>query len=330
MPEWNVSHGAPALFVKSSGLSSQELLKSSRGASTSESQVPKVTSILQYIMSGSTPIAQTRTLPRTSSLRTVKETSPTARELAIDVKGYSKVDDDLGSSGIVPQDSSSSRSSLLLKDLLDVDIRKPASDDLILLHYAGYSVDSDHDLAKSFESVVSIPSGQATSHQAPQGYIDKDTFLGGLHAVSWSEPTEVAAFETTLHSFESYQIQPAQATHRISKSSHLNLSTPSSITQSQLIDSTDTVSTTAMKTAVEKLAKSNSRASRVVGLISGSVFGGIFLFAMIFYLHQFYFQRIGKSIKSRGLATEPKSENTAVAIPDAREIPEISRFSAYS
>ncbi|CAG8319889.1 unnamed protein product [Penicillium salamii] len=85
-----------------------------------------------------------------------------------------------------------------------------------------------------------------------------------------------------------------------------------------------------MKTAVEKLTKSNSRATRVVGLISGSVFGGIFLFAMIFYLHQFYFRRIGKSNKSRGLATEPKSENTAVAIPDAREIPEISRLSAYS
>ncbi|CAG8235608.1 unnamed protein product [Penicillium salamii] len=352
MPECNFSHGAHALFVKSSGLSSQELLKSSRGASTSESHVPKVTSILQYIMQSSTPIAQSRILPQTSSLETVIETPTTAGETATDVKGYSKVDDELRSSGIVPQDSQSSRSSLLSKDLFDVEIAKPMSDDPNLLQYTGSSVDSENDFAKSFESVVPIPSGQATSYQAPQvtmmntlssmggfqnhsdqiieGYIDKDTFLGGPHAVSWSETTEVGAFKTTLHSFESSdQFQPAQATHHTSKSSDLDLSTPSSITQSQLIDSTDTVSTTAMKTAVEKLTKSNSRTSRVVGLISGSVFGGIFLFAMIFYLHQFY-RRIGKSIKSSGLATEPKSENTAVANPDAPEIPEISRFSAYS
>ncbi|CAG8083758.1 unnamed protein product [Penicillium salamii] len=306
--------------MKSSGLSSQELLKSSHGVSTFDDQVPKVTSILQWIMPGSTPIAQTWTLPRrTSSSGTVTKTPTTARETASDVKGYSKVDDELGSSGIVVQDSQSFYSSLLLNSLFDVDIAKPMSDDPNLLQYTRSSVDSDNDFAKSFGSVVPIPSGQATSYQAPQGYIDKDTFLGVLHAVSWSEPTEVGASKTTLHSFESsHQFQPTQATHHTSKSSDLDLSTLSSITQSQLIDSTDTFSTAAMKTAVEKLTKSNSRASRVVGLISGSVSGGIFLFAIIFYLHQFYFRRIGKSIQSRGLVIESRSDNAAVAIPDAR------------
>ncbi|CAG8079433.1 unnamed protein product [Penicillium salamii] len=314
----------------------------------------KARSILQFNMSHSTPIAQTWTLPRQKgSVGTVIETPTTPRETANNVKGYSKVDDELGSSVIFVQDSQISRSSLLFNGFFDVDIAKPASDGPDLWQYTGSSVDSDHDFTKSFESVVPLTSDQATSYQAPQvtmmdasssvrdlkghsdqiikDYIDEDSFLGSLHAMSRSEPTEVGSFKTSMHSFESSRhFQPAQTTHHISKSDDLDLSTPSTITKNQLIDSTNTVSTIATKTAVESLTMNNSRVSRVVGLILGSVSGAIFLFAIIFYLHQFCFRRIGWSTKSRGLVTEPKSENAGAAFPDAPEILETSRFSAYS
>ncbi|CAG8319932.1 unnamed protein product [Penicillium salamii] len=135
MPECNVSHGALVFFLKSSGLSSQELLKSSHRVLTFDGYVPKVINILQWIMLGSTPIAQTWTLPcRTSSSGTVIKTPTTARE-------------------------TSSDSLLLMNSLFDVDIAKPMSDDLNLLQYTRSSVDSDNDFAKSFESVVPIPLG---------------------------------------------------------------------------------------------------------------------------------------------------------------------------
>jgi hypothetical protein len=324
-------------------------------------------------MLGPNPIAQSWTSPlQTRSSETATDTftltwsepRTTTGETTNGITGYFKVDDELGSGGLVIQDSQSNRASLPFNSLAEADITKTANGGPSVSQYTGPSVDSDHDPTGSSESVAYVPTGQATSYSPPRttsmnasssirefqslsdqtsvGYSSsEDTFSGALDAMSRSKPKKTGSYVTgnlgpSSHLVEySRHFQPIQTTQNAPESDDLAFSTPNLITKSQVMDSTNTVPTTATKTTVEKLTMDNSRASRAlsshrVGLVLGSISGAALFFAIIFYLHRFCFRRMGRSCRDTGLITQQKADNAAAICPDAPEILEISRFSAYS
>lgn len=353
---------------------SQSLRISSITVTTSSDiNAPRATSFLQLTtLHLSSPTAQSwisplRAIPPETDIDTPtvtwSSTHSTTSKKNDGITGYLKVDDELGSSGLIVQEQQSSRT--LPFSLAEADIVKTANDGPNLSQYAVSSVDSDHDFTGSTESVVYVPSGQATLHQPPEvtsmkssysledfqslsgqtsmGSFDKATFPGTLGAVSRSKPMEIGSYvtenlETSSHLIEhSRHYRPTQTTRNALKSDDLDMSTPNPITKSQLMDSTTTVpaTTTATKNPVEELTMDGSRASRAlsshgVGLIVGSISGASLLFAISFYLHRFCFRRIGRSSRGTGSVTQPKADNPATTCPDMQEILEISRFSAYS
>jgi hypothetical protein len=199
----------------------------SNTVATSESHPPKATSILQWTMLGSNPIAQSWTPPiQTRSSETAtdiftltwSEPRTTTGETTNGITGYFKVDDELGSGGLVIQDSQSNRASLPFNSLAEADIAKTANGGPSLSQYTGPSVDSDHDPTGTSGSVVYVPTGQATSYSPPRttsmnasssirefqslsdqtsvGYSDEDTFSGTLYAMTRSKPKKTGSYVT--------------------------------------------------------------------------------------------------------------------------------------
>ncbi|CAI7593036.1 unnamed protein product [Penicillium viridicatum] len=112
MTESDVGNGAPAPYTKSAGLPSQSLRIWSNTVATSEIYPPKATTILQWTMLGSNPIAQSWTSPlQTRSSETGTDTftltwsepRTTTGETTNGITGYFKVDDELGRGGLVPR-----------------------------------------------------------------------------------------------------------------------------------------------------------------------------------------------------------------------------------
>jgi hypothetical protein len=276
---------------------------------------------------------------------------------------YLKVDDELGGSGLIVEEQSSR--TLLPFSLVEDEFAKAANGGARLSQYTVSSVDSDHDFTGSSEFVVYVPSDQATLHQPAEvtsmksssstgvfqslsgqtsvGFSNRGTLPGTLGAVSRSKQKEIGSYVTVNLEYSSHLFgnsrhhQPTQTTRNPPKFDDLDLSTLNPITKSQPMDSTKTVpaTTTATKNTVEQLGTDGSDASRVlsshgVAVILGSISGASLLFAIIFYLHRFYFRRISTSSRGTGSVTQPKADNPAATCPDMSEILEISRFSADS
>lgn len=213
---------------------SQSLRISSNTVTTSSDiNAPRATSFLQLTtLHLSSPTAQSwisplRAIPPETDIDTPtvtwSSTHSTTSKKNDGITGYLKVDDELGSSGLIVQEQQSSRT--LPFSLAEADIVKTANDGPNLSQYAVSSVDSDHDFTGSTESVVYVPSGQATLHQPPEvtsmkssysledfqslsgqtsmGSFDKATFPGTLGAVSRSKPMEIGSYvlSTILPSF---------------------------------------------------------------------------------------------------------------------------------
>ena len=297
----------------------------------------------------------------TSSL-TYPGTHTTTSEKKNGITEYLRVDDDLGGSGLMVEEQSSR--TLLPFSLVEDEIAKAANGGSSLSQYTVSLVYSDHDITGSSEFVVYVPSGQATLHQPAEvtsmksssltgvfqslsgqysvGFFNRATLPETLGAVSRSKQKEIDSYvtgnlESSSHLFGNSRHQRTQTTRNASKFDDSDLSTLNPITKSQLMDSTKTVpaTTTATKNTVEEFTTDGSRASRVlsshgVALILGSISGASLLFAIIFYLHRFYFRRISRSSRGTGSVTQPKADNPAATYPDMSQNLEISRFSADS
>jgi hypothetical protein len=342
----------------------------SNTVTTSDVKAPKATSFLQSTtLYPSSPTAQSwtsplRSLPPETDIDTPTLTYPgthtTTSEKESGIIEYLKVDDELGGSGLIVEEQRSR--TLLPFGLVEDEFAKAANGGARLSQYTVSSVDSDHDFTGSSEFVVYVPSDQATLHQPAEvtsmkstgifqslsgqssvGFSNRATLPGTLGAVSRSKQKEIGSYVTGNLEYSSHLFgnsrhhQPTQTTRNLPKFDDLDLSTLNPITKSQPMDSTKTVpaTTTATKNTVGQLGTDGSDASRVlsshgVAVILGSISGASLLFAIIFYLHRFYFRQISTSSRGTGSVTQPKADNPAATCPDMSEILEISRFSADS
>ncbi|OQD78084.1 hypothetical protein PENANT_c090G02272 [Penicillium antarcticum] len=284
---------------------------------TSETHARKATSIPQRTKLGSNTVVQSWTSPiQAHSTKTAIDTltltwsdpRTTSGETTNVIAGYFKVDDELGSNGLVIQNPQSSRASLAFNVLVKVGIAETNSGSN-LLQYTGTSAESDHVFTRSSESAVHVPSVQATSYQPPQvtpmnpsssmtdfqrhsdktsvGYYDEDSFSGTLDDVTRSTPKKTDYYAGNLgpssHFVEySRHFQSIQTPQPSTNFGDLDCSTPNLTTESQLVNSTNSVpaTTTATKTTAEELTMNNSRTSRALtshglGLILGSISGAI-------------------------------------------------------